>query len=85
MMEWTVVVVIISLVGLLTAVVKPVISLTQSITKLTTVVDVLAVDVGELTSKNTQTHNRIFDKLEKQGEDISNHETRISLLEHTGN
>ena len=38
-MEWTTITVIISLVGLGAAVIKPIVSLTQSITKLTVVVE----------------------------------------------
>ena len=74
-MEWIIVTVIIALGGLGVTVVKPIISLTQSITKLTTVLDALSDDVGELTTKTSRTHERIFEK-------VNDHETRITVLEN---
>ena len=46
-MEWTTITVIISLVGLGAAVIKPIVSLTQSITKLTVVVERLERELDD--------------------------------------
>lgn len=81
-MEWTTVTVIIALVGLGAAIIKPIVSLTQSITKLTVVVETLQEDMSGLTTKNSQGHARIWDHNEEQDARIEDHERRIGTLEH---
>lgn len=83
-MEWTTVTVIIALVGLGVAVVKPIISLTQSITKLTVAVDRLQSDMESLTTKNSQAHGRLWDHNGEQDGRLNDHEKRIGSLEHRG-
>lgn len=75
MTEWTVVGVLIALVGFISAVVAPIVKLNTTIVKLTQIVDSLAGDVSELTKRNSDTHSRIFEQL-------GDHETRITVLEH---
>ena len=81
--EWTVVLVLIALVDLIAAIVKPVISLTQSITKLTVVVDGLSANHENLTQKNADSHERIWQKNEEQDTRLESHETRITIIEKT--
>ena len=81
-MEWTTVTVIIALVGLGAAIIKPIVSLTQSITKLTVVVETLQEDMSGLTTKNSQGHARIWEHNEEQDARIEDHERRIGTLEH---
>ena len=81
-MEWTTVTVIIALVGLGAAIIKPIVSLTQSITKLTVVVEHLQDDVGGLTTKNSQSHARLWDHNDTQDGRLDDHERRIGDLEH---
>lgn len=81
MTQWDVVVVITALVGLGAAIVKPLIKLNTSITKLSTLLDGLAGDMRQLTEKNTKSHERIWDKLDEHEETVSDHETRITVLE----
>lgn len=81
-MEWTTVTVIIALVGLGAAIIKPIVSLTQSITKLTVVVETLQEDMSGLTAKNSQGHTRIWDHIDEQDTRIEDHERRIGTLEH---
>lgn len=69
-MEWTVVTVIIALVGLFMTVGKPVINLNSSITRLQDAIDELREDIKVLTSRT-----------DNQEERLQNHETRISILE----
>lgn len=69
-MEWTVVTVIIALVGLFMTVGKPVINLNSSITRLQDAIDELREDIKVLTSRT-----------DNQEEKLQNHETRISILE----
>ncbi|MDY5912004.1 MAG: hypothetical protein SPJ62_08385 [Inconstantimicrobium porci] len=69
-MEWTVVTVIIALVGLFMTVGKPVITLNSSITRLQDAINELREDIKVLTSRT-----------DNQEERLQDHETRISILE----
>lgn len=69
-MEWTIVTVIIALVGLFMTVGKPVINLNSSITRLQDAIDELREDIKVLTNRT-----------DNQEERLQNHETRISILE----
>lgn len=69
-MEWTVVTVLIAIVGLFITVGKPVITLNNSITHLQDAIDDLREDIKVLTGRTDNQEQRIQD-----------HETRISILE----
>ncbi len=80
-MEWTTVTVIIALVGLAAAIVKPIVSLTQSITKLTVVVEGLCEDQEEQKQHTKECHQRIWAYNEAQDQTLNDHEKRIGKLE----
>lgn len=84
MNEWTVVTVIIALVGLVAAVVKPVISLNSSITRLTAAVSSLETDIEGFAAKNNDAHVRLWKKNTTQDEKLHNHETRLQIMETAG-
>lgn len=65
-MEWTVVTVCVALAGLFVTVGRPVVELNRSITRLTTMLDVLTQRLDRLESENRQTHARLWDRLEAQ-------------------
>lgn len=69
-MEWTVVTVIIALVGLFMTVGKPIITLNGSITHLQDAIDDLREDIKVLTGRT-----------DNQEERLQDHEKRISILE----
>lgn len=69
-MEWTVVTVIIALVGLFMTIGKPIITLDGSITHLQDAIDELREDIKVLTGRT-----------DNQEEKLQDHETRISILE----
>lgn len=82
-MEWTVVTVIIALVGLFAAVATPIIKLNATITKLNTRMELFVTGLDEFKARYTnqlaefkQTHDDIYDK-------VDNHERRITVLETT--
>lgn len=81
MTEWGVFLVIASLVGFLAAVLPPIIKLNTSITKLTVTMDMLNSDMRELTSKNSDSHFRLWEHNEKQDALIADHDKRIHSLE----
>ena len=83
MTEWTVVTVIVSLVGLLVAVATPIIKLNSTITKLTTQMENFMSGLDEFKKRYTsqlaelkETHEDIYGK-------VNNHEHRITVLETT--
>jgi len=80
-MEWTTVTVIIALVGLGAAVIKPIVSLTQSITKLTVVVERLERELDEQSEHSRESHRRLWDHNEEQDNRLDDHERRIHDME----
>ena len=81
-MEWTTVTVIIALAGLGAAVIKPIVSLTQSITKLTVVVERLERELDEQSEHSRESHKRLWDHNEEQDNRLDDHERRIHDMEH---
>ena len=75
-MDWTVIAGVAALVGLIGGIVAPILKLNTSITQLTVVVNGLAKGFDKLTDKNDDAHKEINVKLD-------DHETRISLIEHS--
>lgn len=82
-MEWTVVGVIIALVGLGASVIKPVVTLTRSITELTVVVERLEGELSKQAEHSRESHKRLWDKNEEQDDRLEDHERRIGSLEHS--
>lgn len=80
-MEWTVVTVLIALLGGLGAIMTPVIRLNNNITRLTVCVASLQESLKDLTGRNKATHERLFRKQEECEATLSDHETRITVLE----
>lgn len=80
-MEWTTVTVLIALVGLGAAVIKPIVSLTQTITKLTVVVENLGSDLENQRAHSRASHQRIWEHSGEQDRRIEDHERRIGTLE----
>lgn len=82
MTEWSVVGVIIALFGFVVAIVKPIITLNTTITELTQIVRRLQSDVEELTTRNSSAHARIFDRMEQDEKILTDHSTRLKILEN---
>ena len=76
-MDWTVIAGVAALVSIIGGIVVPMLKLNTSITQLTVVVNGLAKGFDKLTDKNDDAHKEINVKLD-------DHETRISLIEHSG-
>jgi cell division protein FtsL len=79
--EWTIVGVIIVLFGLIASVVTPLLKLNTSITQLTCAVSVLQKNIEGLTSKNSESHAKLWEHNTKQDALLNDHETRIKLIE----
>ena len=84
MTEWAVVGVIVTLLGLVAAVVKPLITLNTTLTKLTDSVATLDKNITALTTDNTASHARIWGELDEHDEKLNDHETRLTIMEKKG-
>lgn len=69
-MEWTVVSVLVVLVGLIAAIAKPLLSLNSAITRLTASVESLEKNIAALAGKADESRDKIAD-----------HETRLRMIE----
>ena len=81
-MEWTVVTALAVLVGLGASVVKPIVSLTKSITALTVVVERVEKELAEQARHSQESHRRIWAKKEEQAGGLDEHERGFDPLEH---
>ena len=81
MTEWTVVGVLVTLFGLLAAIIKPITNLTKSITTLTVIVDGLREDMQTQKSSAHESHKRLWDHNAEQDKQLNDHEVRIAKLE----
>lgn len=75
MNEWDAFGVIAALVAFVITVVAPIVKLNTTIVKLTAVVEKLSSDFSLLVNRNENSH-------EKMIEQLGDHETRITVLEH---
>lgn len=82
MREWDVVLVIVALVGLFTSVTKPILSLNNTVTRLTSVVRTLEENIKGLTVKNSETHEKIWHKLKSHDDRLHQCETRLLMMEN---
>lgn len=81
MTEWGVVGVIVALVGLFFTVGKPIIKLTNTISKLDSTCERLDTQFSAFEANNKNSHRRIWEHNEEQDNRINDHEKRITLLE----
>jgi hypothetical protein len=80
MSEWTVVTVIVVLIGLLASVLKPLIHLNGTLTRLTEAVRVLERELTGISDKNSEAHARLWKKAEEQDERLLRCECRVAGL-----
>lgn len=87
-MEWTVITVLIAVVGLVGGIGAPLLKLNSTITTLTVALEHLKEDVAEnaraieSSRQNAkESHRRLWDHNDKQDEKIENHDRRIDTLE----
>lgn len=79
--NWTVVEVIIALTGLFFLVAKPIIDNAKTTERLISTMEELSKDLKELELKNTETHGRMFNRIDESERRIENHEVRIKVVE----
>ena len=79
--EWDVVLVLITIVAFVKVFVDASSNWTKAITELNVVVKQLTKCVDEFKDSNAKTHERIFEQLGEHGDELSDHDKRISILE----
>lgn len=80
-MEWTIVTVIIALIGLVGTFVKIASGLTKTLTELTVTVRELRSDLATQRTSAHESHKRLWEHNTKQDGKIEDHEKRIYILE----
>ena len=81
MTEWQVVGVIVVLLGLAATVIKPIVTLNASITRLTELCSFLEKNIDDLTRKNGEAHDRLWRRADEYDARLQCHETRLAGLE----
>lgn len=84
MNEYTVVVVLVTLVGLFFTVGKPILNLNTNIVELGAAVKSLQKTVDKLEQKQDEDNKKVWDRLDRGDRKLDNHETRITKLEGHG-
>ena len=84
MNEWQIFLTIVAIVSFTIMVVTPMLKLNTTITKLIDAVDSLKQSFEEMSNSNTKSHERIWNQLEVHDEKLADHETRLQLIEKSG-
>lgn len=82
MQEWDVVGVIAALVALFAAIITPMIKLNTTITKLNSSIDNLGEKMNDINCENKKQHDELYDITKEHGAALSEHETRIKIIEN---
>ena len=82
-MEWTVVTVIVVIVGLVISIATPLIKNTKAMTELTVSIRMLNDQVKRMEDHNESEHKELQEQLDHHDDKINNHETRLTLIEKT--
>lgn len=80
-MTWEIIVGIITLVGFIISIVTPLIRLTSAMIKLNANMENLGSSLESLTTRNTESHRRIWEHNEEQDQKLEDHEHRITKIE----
>lgn len=80
--EWGVVGVIIALIGVVGAVVAPMIKLNTAIVKLTITLESVQSEFLKLENSANTAHQRMWNRIDQHSERMENHEHRIKRLEY---
>ena len=81
MNEWNVVGVLVVVAGLFLSVGAPVIRLNSTLTKLSTLVEAVQSRQDRQERDNTNSHRRLWKHNDEQDATLTDHETRITILE----
>lgn len=82
--KWEVFLVLGEVVALIVLVGGPILKLNTTITKLMVKLEELTESYNKSESSNTKAHARIWDKLDEHDDKFADHETRLQLIEKSG-
>lgn len=74
--------VLVAIAGLMLSIIGAAWKLCVTVTEATDAVEALTQRIDRLDDDNAKEHTEMWEKIERSEETISEHETRISLLEH---
>lgn len=83
MTEWEVVGVIVTLIGLIAAIVAPILKLNSSVVTLNTTAKFLTDEMREFREGNHEAHRDIYGRLDKKGKILERHEAQLASHEKT--
>lgn len=81
MTQWNVVLVLISILGLVTAITAPIVKLNTNITKLTVTISSIDEKMRSFDKDNSKSHDRLWRQLEEGKTTVTDHEKRITIIE----
>ena len=81
MAEWTVVSVIVVLIGLFISIYTPLSKNTKAMTELTVTMRILSEKISKIEDENVKAHRRLWVHEDKQDEQLNDHETRLQIIE----
>lgn len=84
MNEWSVVVVLIAVAGLVATLATPMIRLNTTMTRLVVLVEELSDKLGALERENDGAHERLAGRVDALLGEVHGHETRLTVLEMGG-
>ena len=73
---------VLSIIGLIITIIGSVWKLSTAIAECTTAVKNLTERIDRMDTDNEKDHNEMWEKIERHDDAISDHETRLQLLEH---
>ena len=79
--KWEVFLVVSALASFIFLIVKPLMTLNTTITKLISAVETLESSFKEMNESNSKTHGRLWSELENHEDILNNHEMRLHDLE----
>lgn len=82
--EWSVVVVLIAVAGLVATLATPMIRLNTTMTRLVVLVEELSDKLGALERENDGAHERLAGRVDALLGEVHGHETRLTVLEMGG-
>ncbi len=80
-MEWTIVTTIVVLIGLMTAVLTPMLKLNSAITRLNVTVDALAAQLAEYRKEERDARGKLWKAVNAQDDRLNEQDKRLALLE----
>lgn len=80
--NWNVFLAVGEIIAFLAVLLPPAVKLARAMTKLEETISATAAQLAEYKTDNTAAHKRIWDKVDEHDEKLTDHDKRITILEH---